>query len=176
MFKCECCEKEFENYRQLNGHMRIHNDAGGSYTKKRKIKIKEVKTCKTCNILFEQGRNTNGYFCSVICDQEFRKQKLIYDVENGFNTSAPRIKDYLIAKYGNNCMDVDCVWDQKKRPVKVELDHIDGNSKNNSLTNLRLLCPCCHSLTPTYKNKNKGNGRINRLVRYHKTKILKNFL
>ena len=44
-------------------------------------------------------------------------------------------------------------------PIPLELDHIDGNSENNSLTNLRLLCPNCHALTPTYRGKNKASAR-----------------
>lgn len=39
--------------------------------------------------------------------------------------------------------------------IPLELDHIDGNNSNNELTNLRLLCPNCHALTPTYRGKNK---------------------
>lgn len=39
-------------------------------------------------------------------------------------------------------------------PIPLELDHIDGKSNNNSLENLRLLCPNCHALTPTYRGKN----------------------
>src|ERR1035437_7565664 len=41
------------------------------------------------------------------------------------------------------------------RPIPIELDHIDGDKTNNSLSNLRLLCPNCHALTPTYKSKNR---------------------
>lgn len=41
------------------------------------------------------------------------------------------------------------------KPMPLELDHIDGNNKNNSLNNLRLLCPNCHTLTPTYRGRNK---------------------
>jgi hypothetical protein len=41
-------------------------------------------------------------------------------------------------------------------PIPLELDHIDGNNSNNNLDNLRLLCPNCHALTPTYRGKNKG--------------------
>ena len=51
--------------------------------------------------------------------------------------------------------------------VPIELDHIDGNSENNSLENLRILCPNCHSLTPTYKSSNKGKGRKYRRERYN---------
>ena len=39
-------------------------------------------------------------------------------------------------------------------PIPLELDHIDGDSTNNVLGNLRLLCPNCHAKTPTYRAKN----------------------
>lgn len=54
--------------------------------------------------------------------------------------------------------------------VPIELEHIDGDSNNNSLENLKLLCPNHHSLTPTYKYLNKGKGRHSRRERYNKGK------
>lgn len=42
-------------------------------------------------------------------------------------------------------------------PIPLELDHIDGDHYNNSLENLKVLCPNCHAKTPTYRGKNKKN-------------------
>lgn len=39
-------------------------------------------------------------------------------------------------------------WNGK--PLVMQLHHIDGNNKNNSLENLQLLCPNCHSQTENY--------------------------
>ena len=39
-------------------------------------------------------------------------------------------------------------------PLILQLDHINGNHSDNSLANLRLLCPNCHSQTKTFSGKN----------------------
>jgi 5-methylcytosine-specific restriction endonuclease McrA len=39
------------------------------------------------------------------------------------------------------------------RRIIFELDHIDGNNKNNSFDNLKILCPNCHSQTPTFRGR-----------------------
>lgn len=44
-------------------------------------------------------------------------------------------------------------------PIILELDHIDGKNKNNNLTNLRLLCPNCHSQTLTFRGRNLKNNQ-----------------
>jgi len=46
--------------------------------------------------------------------------------------------------------------------VPLTIDHIDGDWTNNKPKNLKLLCPNCHSLTPTYGSLNKGRGRKDR--------------
>ena len=45
-------------------------------------------------------------------------------------------------------------WNNK--PLNMELDHIDGNRTNHMLSNLRILCPNCHSQTDTYRSKKRN--------------------
>ena len=44
------------------------------------------------------------------------------------------------------------------QPIPLELDHADGDRRNNRLENLRLLCPNCHALTDTYRGRNIGRA------------------
>ena len=39
--------------------------------------------------------------------------------------------------------------------LPVEMDHINGDSRDNRLENLRILCPNCHSLKPTHRARNR---------------------
>lgn len=45
-------------------------------------------------------------------------------------------------------------WREQK--LNLEIDHIDGNSADNRLENLRFLCPNCHSQTVTFGYRGKS--------------------
>lgn len=49
-----------------------------------------------------------------------------------------------------------CGWSKKTDDGRfpLELDHINGDRTDNRLTNLRILCPNCHSLQPTHRGLN----------------------
>ncbi|MEW2517746.1 HNH endonuclease signature motif containing protein [Actinacidiphila alni] len=50
------------------------------------------------------------------------------------------------------------VW--RGRPLPLEVDHVDGNWRDNRLENLRFLCPNCHATTDTYRGRAKGRRGV----------------
>lgn len=64
------------------------------------------------------------------------------------------VKNMLIAERGYNC-EWCGISDWRGEPIVLQMDHIDGNPKDHSPENIRLLCPNCHSQTPTYGPRNK---------------------
>jgi 5-methylcytosine-specific restriction endonuclease McrA len=68
-------------------------------------------------------------------------------------------KQVLILERGHTCESCNKkTW--LKQQIVLELDHIDGDRKNNTRENLQLLCPNCHSMTKTWRGRNINSGKI----------------
>lgn len=59
------------------------------------------------------------------------------------------VKEYKCEKCG--------ISEWNGEPIILELHHINGNHNDNHLENLQILCPNCHSQTPTFTGKNINN-------------------
>lgn len=148
-----------------HGDKFCNNSCSASYNnKKRKCK----KHCISCGGEIDCNRK----YCSPRCHRNHEKSLLFEIIKGGDVTlNSKNYKNYLIHKYGKKCMECGwCEFNEYSKKIPIELEHIDGNSDNNELGNLKLLCPNCHSLTPTYKALNSGNGRHKRMERYYEGK------
>lgn len=76
----------------------------------------------------------------------------------GEGTIRKHVKRFLIYKNGHKCeICHNNTWNNQ--PISLICDHIDGNWQNNEINNFRLVCPNCDAQLPTFKSKNRGNGR-----------------
>lgn len=121
-------------------------EAGNYVTLKRRIKKDRIDIS---HIKLGLSSNRNRVF-----DRKYTKEYIL----NGGSVGAKCIKElkkYLL-EYGI-LKEVCSLCGQKNSwnnlPLVLQIDHIDGNRENNSIDNLRMLCPNCHSQTITFSGR-----------------------
>lgn len=102
----------------------------------------------------------NGVYCSRQCYLSCRR-KIFDDAIKAGQSSDATLRRYLLRNREHRC-EICRLTEWQNKPIPLDVDHRDGNPKNNADDNLRLLCKNCHAQTPTYGAKNKGNGRQKR--------------
>ena len=126
-------------------------------------------TCINCGSIRTKGKCTLGKYCSNSCQQIYQDKVRITKWLNGEIpgwTGKTRQLKYFVRKWlhsvrGTGCEI--CGWDEhhpEDGSVMTEVDHIDGDAENCSPDNLKILCPNCHSLTSTFRVRNKNSKRV----------------
>lgn len=125
--------------------------------------MKQPRYCKKCGILLT--KESQKVYCSTLCcinDKRDRQFEAIeragkFPVQGKFKETNRYIaRAWLEHKYGHVCALCGLSkWLDK--PIPLVVDHIDGNPENHDITNVRLICPNCDALLPTYKSRNRTN-------------------
>jgi len=161
--KCKNCNRSL-SYEKRNNKFCNHSCAASfnnlgirrNFTTGKEV----IKQCLNC-----QKITINPKYCSKKCQMNYQRQLRREKIEKEQKLFTRRDKQFLIEVRGNKCEICGIEKWQNKELIMI-LDHKNGNSDDNSLLNLRLICPNCDSQTLTYKNRNKGNGRYYRRKRY----------
>lgn len=90
---------------------------------------------------FRGGKDRDASFESVFCISNKKRYQTIKRYILKWN-----LLPYVCAI--NGCLPI---WFDK--PLVLEIDHINGNPFDNTLENLRFVCPNCHTQTDTNKGK-----------------------
>ena len=65
-----------------------------------------------------------------------------------------RVIEKSLIKYACSECNLEGNWNNK--PLSLQLDHINGVNNDHRISNLRFLCPNCHTQQDTYAAKNIG--------------------
>jgi len=86
---------------------------------------------------------------------KFSWNRNIFNAEFALNGKGSH-KKVLLNERGHKCESCkNDTW--LGEPIPLELEHCDGNNKNNEKSNLLLLCPNCHAKTEFYRGRNINN-------------------
>lgn len=127
--------------------------------------------CLFCKKEKEVGKTKRNKFCSLACQANYQFEFITKPKIENNQTSEPKtLKRYLYKIRENKCEICDLIPEWMGKPLVLQLDHIDGNSDNNFPSNLRLICPNCHSQTDNFCSKgyDKNNPKKTKRNSYNR--------
>lgn len=139
--------KSVTSIRQLLKRLGLR-EAGGNYSQVKKyLKEYNIDISHFTGKGWSKGKRGIGKY-------RIRLEEILV-INSGFQSY--KLKKRLFASSIKQQSCEECGWAKKSIDgrIPLELDHINGNSRDNRIENLRVLCPNCHSLKPTHRGMNK---------------------
>ena len=156
MGKCKKCGKEFNPVKGLVIYCTIECRNSREWSdddkKKKSISAKNSEKVKESN----KNRPKEMWEKIGLKRKETHKQNIL--TLNYEDLSFESLRFRILYEQENKCNR--CGLDKwLGQDIILELEHKDGNNKNNVRDNLEMICPNCHSLTETWRGRNKKERR-----------------
>lgn len=126
------------------------------------VKDKEKKSIAAKKYIETHGGKIGGKLNKSSIEKMRATQKRNYDerlLEADFSSLRfDRLRRRIILEQNgkcNRCQNTHWLGE----PIPLEIEHIDGDNKNNSRENVEALCCNCHALTTTWRGRNKQRVR-----------------
>lgn len=127
------------------------NQSKSFMSKELKCKPETLNSC-----LVKMGINYSGNMGGKGIKSDKKRIPALEYAETHGCRSADLKKKLIEEGYIENvCVECGNEGEWNNKPITLELDHINGDRFDNRLENLRILCPNCHSQTPTFRGRNK---------------------
>jgi 5-methylcytosine-specific restriction endonuclease McrA len=133
--------------RQVLKKLRL-KEAGGNYSQVKKfLELYKINTKHFTGKGWNKGMSGIGK----------PRQELEEILKKNSNFQSFKLKKRLFVAGLKQKHCEECGWHKISNDgrLPLELDHINGDSRDNRLENLRVLCPNCHSLKPTHRGRNR---------------------
>lgn len=143
-----------------------HRENNTRYKREYRLSNKHLsdRKCIVCG-KFLSACSNNKKFCCIECYRKYKNEKKESALQNWLRTGeggtyvyqpSKMVRKYMYELYNGKCQI--CGWGEINKHTgksPLQLRHLDGNSSNNKLENLQLLCPNCHSLTENFGSRNR---------------------
>ena len=125
----------------------------------------ETSNCKNCGDEFTfRPSQSKGIYCTNKCQGQYSVKRRLTE-DSAYNSG---IRRYINDMY-DCCSSCGKGREHNGHPLVLQVDHINGNTRDNRLENLRLLCPNCHSQTETWGVNNASDEGRRRMIENNRT-------
>jgi len=156
--KCEYCNKDIADTYGSGRFCNIKCSRGFA-SKEKRLEINEKVSKSLKGIKWPKDKKYNNYRNGESRTKSSNSLKKYYK-EKRDETPFEKLrlfrkKERIFKEQNYKCLlcGQGEVWNSIR--LVLQLDHIDGNNKNDVRENLRVLCPNCHTQTPTYVRKTR---------------------
>lgn len=146
--QCPKCSKDFDSYSKWGEKKFCSRSCANSRTFSEESKKKKSKALKGRKSSFSI-EDKESWIAKI---KETALQKYL---STPFDDLGVENKRRRVFEEQNYCCANCGISEWQGHKISLELEHKDGNRQNNKRDNLEGLCPNCHSITETWRGRNK---------------------